>query len=229
LKKTLTILFISISSLLFGQYYVTCNGRYGNTINQLSYKAERCKTDIYIAPLFDKIPAKDTVIITRIKKQVATRIGAPFYDQLELRSIIRSRPTATCGFIGYTFVYNFKFDSTFSYRFALAYDENGNPVGDDAFSFILEHPDFHKLAPICNALKLLLADGPFLEEDIRFIELEYDTLLHNFVYKIYSVTKNSDWGFNGRRIGCARGKICVVNAQTGEKMRVEEYKDCDQD
>lgn len=230
MKTILTSLFISISSLLSGQYFVTCNGnRYSNNANKLNYKAEKCKEDRYKKFQFDKIPASDTALITKIKKRVTTRIGDHFSDQLELESIIRSRPSAICNYINYTFLYNFQFDSTFSYRFMLPYDESGNQVGNDAFSFILEHPDFRKLLPICNALKSLLADGPFPEEDIRFIELEYDALLQNFVYKIYSVTKNSDWGFNGRRIGCAHGKINVVNAQTGEKIRTVDYKDCDQD
>jgi hypothetical protein len=230
LKTILSFLFISISSLLSGQYFVTCNGNlYSSNTNKLSYRAEKCKEDIYTKLYFDKIPASDTALITKIKKKVATHIGAPFYDQLELRSIISSRPDATCSYINYTLVYFFKFDSTFSYRFTPAFDESGNQVGDDAFPFILEHPDFHKLIPICNALKSLLADGPFPKEDIRFIELEYDTLLQNFVYKIYSIPKNSEWGFNGRRIGCAHGKISVVNAQTGEKIRIEDYKECDRD
>jgi hypothetical protein len=230
LKTIITFLFISISSLLSAQYYVTCKDkRYNNNTNKLSYKAEKCKEDMYTKFHFDKIPANDTAFITKIKKRVVARIGAPFYPQLELESIIRSKPSATCSYISYTFAYNFSFDSIFNYRFTLAFDENGNPVGDDAFPFLLEHPDFHKLIPICSSLKSILANGPFPEEDIRFIELEYDTVLQHFIYKIYSIPRNSDWGFNGRRIGCARGKICVVNAQTGEKIRTEDYKDCDQD
>jgi hypothetical protein len=235
LKTTFTTLFISISSFLFAQQsYVTCNEiHYKQYTDVLSYPAEKCKEDFYTVKNFNEIPVKDTALIRRIKQQIASRAGTDFYHQLDLRSIIRSKVSASCNFIKYTFLYYFKIDSTFDYRFTLAYDEDGNLVGDPAFPSILQQPAFYKLAPICKSLDLLIADSTFSGfypklgmEKIKTIQLEYDTKLKNFVYKVYGVTRyNGTFGFNGYAIGWWYGKIIVADAQTGEKIRVEDYKE----
>jgi hypothetical protein len=235
LKTLFTVLFISISSFLFAQQsYVTCNEiHYKQYTDVLSYPAAKCMEDLYSTKNFNEIPAKDTALIRGIKRQIASRAGADFYSHLDLRSIIRSRVSASCNFIKYTFLYYFKIDSTFDYRFTLAYDEDGNLVGDPAFPSILQQPGFYKLAPICNSLESLAADSMFSNfypkfrmEKIKTIQLEYDMQLKNFVYKVYGVTRyNGTFGFNGYAIGWWYGKIIVANAQTGEKIRVEDYKE----
>jgi hypothetical protein len=235
LKSTLILLFLPISSFLFAQQsYVTCNDiHYRQYTGTLSFPAEKCNVAFYTSKDFSELPIRDTILIRKIKNQIAGRAGTYFYNQLDLKAIIRSEPSAKCNFIKYTFLYYFKVDSTFGYRFVLAYDEGGDLVGDPAFPSIQERPSFYKLAPICHSLNALAADSTFVNfypnygmDRIKTIQLEYDAQLKDFVYKIYGVLRyKGKFGINGYAIGWWYGKIVVANAHTGEKIRVEDYKE----
>lgn len=216
------------------QSYVTCNEiHYKQYTDKWASPAEKCNTDFYTEKNSNEIPVKDTVLIKKIKKQIAARAGSYFYNQLDLKAIIRSNPTAKCNFIKYTFLYYFKIDSTFGYRFMLTYDEQGDLVGNPAFPAIQEHPGFYKLALICNSLDALVSDSTFVNfypeygmDKIKTVQLDYDVELRNFVYKIQGVSRyRNKFGINGYAIGWWYGKIIVANAQTGEKIRVDDYKE----
>lgn len=235
MKTALTAFFFSFSSVLFAQLsFVTCDEtHYKQYLDKLSYAAEKCVVELYTPQRFHELPVKDTNLIRKIKAQLAIQAGAVFYDQLHLKAIIQSKPAATCNYIKYTFLYYFKIDSTFDYRFTVAYDEEANLVGDPGFPSIREQPGFYKLAPICNSLESLVSDSTFVHfypkpgrGTIKTIQLEYDAQVKNLVYKIYGVTQyHGKFGINEKTVGWWYGKIIVANAQTGEKIRVDDYKE----
>jgi hypothetical protein len=233
LKIRLTIILISFSFVLFGQKSsLICSGRqYKQYSGAWFDQGQNCKNEYYGSSRQIDLPSKDTSVINKIKAQISNRAGADFYRQLDLMAVIISKTSKKCNNIKYTFRYVYKIDSTFCYRFSLTFDNEGNLIGNNAFPSIKENPDFYKLSSVCNSIENLTTDTSFTNFYVKFknnfkyaiekVVLDYDNESKIFVYKIYgtTLTENSLLGDKWN------GKFVVVNAQTGEKIRIENYSE----
>ncbi|MES2140021.1 MAG: hypothetical protein V4511_09955 [Bacteroidota bacterium] len=239
LKSKLTFFLFCFSSLLFSQQSrLSCNGfKFEQYSGAWPAKIWDCRVRYYHYTLnnWNKLHTKDTATVNKIKQQIFTRAGKEFHDQLELVDLIVSRQTPKCNNIKYTFRYVFKIDSTFRYRFSLDYDKEGNLIGDNAFPSINKNPGFYKLSSVCPSIDSLVNDTSFtnfynkFKNDLRFaitkVQLDYDKESSSFVYKIYGITMYEGDFRNGGGMGWWNGKLIIINAQTGRKIRTENYKE----
>ena len=237
LKSVLTILLFSFSSLLFSQQSrLMCNGfKYEQYPSAWSEKTMQYKYNNYCGRCLNELHIKDTAIVNKILKQILNRAGKEFYNQLVLIDLIISRKPEKCNNIKFTFRYVFKIDTTFCYRISLNYDKEGNLVGDNAFPSISENPSFNRLLSVCNSIDSLVNDTSFtnfykkFKNDFKFaiakVLLDYDKESNNFVYKIYGITIAESSNFDSGFTGNWNGKLIIINAKTGIKIRTENYEE----
>ncbi|MDP1744552.1 MAG: hypothetical protein Q8L90_03180 [Bacteroidota bacterium] len=237
LRIKLTIILISCSFVLLGQKSsLICNGRqYEQYSGAWFDQGQNCKNEYYDSNRLIDLPSKDTSVINKIKEQLTIRAGKDFYRQFDLIAIIISKPSIKCNNIKYTFRYIYKVDTTFCYRFSLTYDKEGNLIGNNAFPSVKENSDFFKLSSACNSIDNLTTDTSFTSFYMKFknnfkdaidkVLLDYDTKSEKLVYKIYGITLAESKDFESGLMGSWNGKLVVIDAQTGEKIRTENYKE----
>ncbi|MGZ4055693.1 MAG: hypothetical protein ACXVPU_05185 [Bacteroidia bacterium] len=237
MRITLAIILVSFSFVLFGQRsLLICNdNKYQQYTGTWSDQGQTCRNEFYNSSRLTDLPKKDTAVITKIKEQILNRAGNDFYKHLDLKAIIISKTPKKCNNIKFTFRYIYKIDTTFCYRFSLTYDKGGNLIGNNAFPDIKENPDFYKVSSVCNSIDKLTTDTSFTNFYVKFknnfkyaiekVLLDYDTESKKFVYKIYGTALAESTDFESGLMGSWNGKIVIIDAKTGLKIRTENYKE----
>ena len=194
---------------------------------------EGCKSDFY-RNNFTEISDKHFDVIENIESKIIERGGEEFYKKLTLDAInITKVKSKECGGIAYILRYVFTIDEAFNYRFELYFDENGNPMKDQAFPSVKSDPDFMKLVDPCTLIDPAIEDeefdkfyAPTTKKMVHHVALEYDTLGGKFVFAVYGKDMYRDKIPAGSTFikGYFYGRKVYFDAKTGVKIRTDRTK-----